>query len=539
MPTIRSQGRGESWPFAFLVSTTPCAQGIRERMGSAAYSYYFVLEAIAPLLVQFGTWRLIDRPESRLPFAAARAEAEGYRPVHLALNPPQDCYLSPGVPTILFPFWEFPDVPDRDFGHDTRQNWARIGARADLIVTACRFSAAAFRRAGVACPVAVVPIPVRAEDFGIPPWDPDHSWTIEARHLVWGGEAEKTAEAALPEPAPGAPSWKRRLWERGRRAFRQVYPWLSPKVVARVSRVKQIVLRLLGKAPGEPRKSPGRVIYDALRNRYHFYVRRWLSPAAVAKVTAAKESVLGALGLPPAVVNDPLLPRSPLTLSGLVYTSIFNLSDRRKNHLDMLSAFILAFRDRPEVTLVIKAATNPSREFRELAILREEYRSLGLEGHRCRVVVVTEFLDDAQMRELLRASTYYVNTSRAEGACLPLQQALAAGRPAIAPGHTAMADYMDDTVGFVTRMTPEPTFWPHDPERRLETTWGRLAWSDLYAKFLESAAVAETDPTRYAALSAAARGRMAGLAAGGVCAEALRRALEQLPDGPGVLARAS
>ena len=40
------------------------------------------------------------------------------------------------------------------------------------------------------------------------------------------------------------------------------------------------------------------------------------------------------------------------------------------------------------------------------------------------MVVITDFLTDEQMNDLFRATTYYVNASRAEGACLPLQQAL-------------------------------------------------------------------------------------------------------------------
>src|SRR5438309_8142442 len=91
---------GPRRPFAFLVSTTPCAPLIRTNLGSAAYSYAFVLDALTPLLEEFGTWRRVDHPASQLPWAAARATAEGYRPVHLALNPLQDCYLTPALPTI-------------------------------------------------------------------------------------------------------------------------------------------------------------------------------------------------------------------------------------------------------------------------------------------------------------------------------------------------------------------------------------------------------------------------------------------------------
>ncbi len=137
-----------SRPFAFLVSTTGCAGDIRRHIGSADYSYAFVLEALAPVLERLGRWTLVPRPESSLAYVAAKAASEGYRPVHLALHPPQNNYLTPAVPTILFPFWEFPRIPDRDFGFDTRQNWSRMCRPADLILTACEFTAAAFRRGG-------------------------------------------------------------------------------------------------------------------------------------------------------------------------------------------------------------------------------------------------------------------------------------------------------------------------------------------------------------------------------------------------------
>src|SRR5690242_21457166 len=48
---------------------------------------------------------------------------------------------------------------------------------------------------------------------------------------------------------------------------------------------------------------------------------------------------------------------------------------------------------------VLKLATSPAREFHELRLLRHFYEGLGLD-HRCRVVVVTDFLADEQMRDL-------------------------------------------------------------------------------------------------------------------------------------------
>jgi glycosyltransferase involved in cell wall biosynthesis len=549
VPTSRrapAPNRGHSArPYAFLVSTTGCAKGIRNSLGSAAYSYYFVLEALAPVLEKLGTWRLVDHPESSLPFAAARAEADGYRPIHLALHPPQDIYLTPALPNVIFPFWEFPDIPDRDFEYDTRQNWARVCRRADMILTACHFTRDAFRRAGIDCPMGVVPVPLRPEHFEVPDWDPAHSWTLTCRHVAWGGpeprssgpdegESAVRAPSASTEASGGRIGLKRRAFRAARGVFRKVYPWLGSKTLERISRTRHYLLVTSGRdpvtskpIPGE-RVGPARFAYAMARDGYRHYVKRWLSHEALAAITKAKVRTLKVFGLKPVLAPDPLLPSTPLTLGGLLFSSIFNLGDRRKNHLDLLSAYLLAFRDREDVTLVIKLATNPVREHHEIGLFKQMVKSLGIE-HRCRLVVITDFLTDDEMAELMRVTTFYVNTSRAEGACLPLQQSLAAGRPSIAPDHTAMADFMDDRVGFVPSTHPEPTYWPHDPQMKTETYWNRMVWTDLRDSMLACAEMIENDPDRYREMAEAARARMAGYAGRDVVEAALREALAELP----------
>jgi glycosyltransferase involved in cell wall biosynthesis len=542
-PGIGFGPRTSSRPIAFLVSTTEGARDIRSNLGSAAYSYHFVVEALGPVLENFGTWKLVDHPESRLAYAAARAEANGFRPVHLAVNPLQDVYLSPALPNVLFPFWEFPDVPDRDFGDDTRQNWARIIRPASLVLTACNFTAEAFRKGGARCPVAVVPIPLDPEAFNLPPWDPSHTWTLTCRHEVLGpGDAEGPVDGSRtgvsktrPQP-PGPTSRVDALgepphglvWRVLRNGFRRVAPWMDPVTVGRLTRLKRSAVSAVRSAG----RRPDRLLYVALRDGYRVFVRRWLSAEALERVSEAKAAALAVVGREPVVVPDPPLPSGALTLGGgLVYLTVFNIGDPRKNYLDILTAFLGAFRDRPDVTLAIKLVTNRLREHHESGLLREQYRRLGVR-HRCRIVVITEFLSEMQMSELFRATTCYVNASHAEGACLPLMRALAGGRPSIAPDHTAMADYMDASVGFVVRSDIEPACWPHDPEKRLETSRYRLVWTSLRDAFLESARVAERDPARFAAMAAAARERMAAHASRTAAAVALREALELLPDVP-------
>lgn len=454
MATSHPVGRIDPRPFEFLVATTGAARDIRGNMGNADYSYSFVFKAFTPVLEKLGRWTLVDRPESSLLHHAERASSEGFRPVQLAVQPPHACYFTPSVPTIVLPFWEFPEIPDRDFEHDTRQNWKRMLAHADLILSACRFTADAFRRALPESAVEVVPVPIAPSMFAVEPWDPSRTWTLACRHTRLG------------EPRPAGPS--------------------NPPSPPRGSL---------------PRRATRRALLHA-RDAYKKRIMPWLSADAAERLFQAKNRLLRRVDEGP-----PLLPREPLTLGGLVYTSVFNLGDRRKNIDDLLSAFILAFRDRPDVTLVLKLATNPAREFHEMKELRNRHRRLGLE-HQCSIVVITDFLSDDQMTGLMSATTYYLNTSRAEGSCLPLQEAMAAGRPVLAPRHTAMDDYIDDEAAFVLPSHPEPTYFPHDPEPRFETSWHRLVWSELHDRLRQSADVAAHDRTSYDRLASAARLRM-------------------------------
>ena len=482
-------------PIAFLVSTTPFASRIREELGSAAYSYFFALEALAPALERLGTWRLVDRPESRLDALAEAARRDGYRPVHLAFSPPQDAYLSPTVPNHLYPFWEFPDLPSRDFRHDTRQNWVRVLKRADAILVACEFTAEAIRRAGVRRPVVVAPIPVDPRAFELPSWEPERVESIECRHEVWGGPSNPVDDSATDlvderaEVAKGTAS----------RAFAKLATRLDPARAARIYRFKQ---SLAG-------KSPSQIAYAFARAGYNRSLRRVLTPGAVAAVTRAKESALRAIGRELEVAG-PRLPVGTLRLSGPVFTCFASVGDDRKNLGDLLTAYLIGLRDRPDATLVLKLATGPRREAHELALLRGIHGALGIR-HDCRVVVIADYLEPEAFDALGRATAFYVQSSHAEGACLPLRAALAGGRPGISPRHTAMLDYFDDRVGFVLRSHPEPARWPQDPDGRIETTRHRLVWSDLRDAFRDAYDVLKSNPETYQHLSGAARARMVDL----------------------------
>ena len=200
----------------------------------------------------------------------------------------------------------------------------------------------------------------------------------------------------------------------------------------------------------------------------------------------------------------PLPPAAPgparLWLDGVVYTTVLNPNDGRKNWQDMLAGFVWALRDETRATLILKLTHHDSND--AISALLEDLCKLT--PFHCRVVLIDGFLSDADYQALVDVTTYAANSSYGEGQCLPLMEFMSAGKPAVTPDHTAMADYVRPTNAFLVASNPEPTHWPHDPRRLYRTLRRRIEFDTLVRAFHDSFQVAMRDPIRYRAMAEAA-----------------------------------
>lgn len=187
-----------------------------------------------------------------------------------------------------------------------------------------------------------------------------------------------------------------------------------------------------------------------------------------------------------------------LQLAGVVYTSVFNPYDGRKNWQDMLSAFCTTFRDTPDATLVLKLTHHDIANALN-DMLHHLYKN---QSYQCRIVLIHGYLADADYERLVQATSYVVNSSYGEGQCLPLMEFMSCGKPALAPLNTAMADYVDSDNAFIVASTDELTAWPHDPRAAYRTLRYMTDWDSLCSAYRASYDVAKTDAQRYARMSA-------------------------------------
>jgi hypothetical protein len=212
--------------------------------------------------------------------------------------------------------------------------------------------------------------------------------------------------------------------------------------------------------------------------------------------------VLGLAGETNTPAAPPAFEAGPcsVSLGGVVYTAVFNPNDGRKNWHDLLSAFCFAFREQADATLLLKLAYHDAQH--ACTLVWHEMKKLA--PYRCRIVAVHGFLDAGTYRHVVAHSSFVVNTAHGEGQCLPLMEFMSAGKPAIAPNHTAMADYITPDNAFVVRSSEEWTHWPHDPRLVLRAFRYRIDWQSLHDAYLTSWRVIHDDSPRYRRMAQAA-----------------------------------
>ena len=220
------------------------------------------------------------------------------------------------------------------------------------------------------------------------------------------------------------------------------------------------------------------------------------NPASTAADSSAAQK------LEPPADNEKV--RKSLKLSGVVYTSVFNPADGRKNWIDIVTAFCYAHRGNTDATLVLKMVTNdPGSYMGTLRLLLTQ-----LAPFKCRIVAIRGFLPTEEFEKLMAATSYYVNASHCEGLCLPLMEFLSCGIPAVSPDHTAMADYINTRVAFPVESSIEQNVWPEDTRDLFRTLRYRINWESLHNGLLESYRVATEDPQHYQRMSKSASKEM-------------------------------
>lgn len=503
----------------FILYSDVNDRSISQSLGRPEYSYYFVLKAYRPVLESLGQVHVVASAAEVDPLYR-QLQLAGQDSLFLSFAPPHKTPTDLQCPVVCVIAWEYDSIPVAPREEDAHHDWSRILARHGRAITLSSHTAQAIRRTmGEDFPVLVLPTPLWEgfaavrQQYPAAPVNPGavlqiNGCIIDSRALGLSADGliaptpnEQAVEACEPvdiaapsEPVPSPPELTLR-----RRAF-----------------ITKHYLREGWRATTASNEHPRLFLLKHNLLLWYREAVRDLLPVALRRQlfrlrTPAPEP------LPPMVsVEAPTVPEHPQAclpdtsatlqteVSGVVYVSVFNPEDGRKNWHHLITAFCWAMRDVEDATLVLKMTQNDlATYYVHLITLLSQ-----LSPFACRVVVMHGYLEDEEFARLYGAASFYVNASRCEGLCLPLMEFMSCARPVIAPDHTAMHDYIDERVGFIVKSSREPTIWPDDVRILYRTLRHRPDWGSLKKAYEDSYAMAKNDPVAYQAMALAANERM-------------------------------
>lgn len=498
----------------FLVYSQVTAARIATSMGLPEYSYYFVLRDFLPVLKTLGEVLVVEHPETEVDRLYDEARAAGKRCIFLSFSPPQKTPIDLRCPTIPVFAWEFDSIPNEHWLDELNQDWRHVLGKCGSAITHSQMIVEAVRKEmGTQFPIISIPSPVwdkftafRAQSASLPLTD---KVTIQVR----SGVVVDSHDPALAPYISG--------------------PDAAARVIQAIREHESAMARTRPETPTpeiQPTRQQSRL---QVTRRYagEWYLRVLCPHLPFPSRSGAKATAITqdepAVDLvfedddkrleprntvepphPPASGITPRMPQwqpqnSSLELSGVIFTALFNPYDGRKNWADMLTAFCAAFRDVPDATLIFKLG---HREY-ESAMHDMLIWMARMPSYKCRVILLHGYLEGSEFDSLIRASAFAVNASHGEGQCLPLMEFLSCGKPAIAPRHSAMLDYIDEDVAFVVDSWLDASAWSHDPRLAYRTCRHQLNWQSLVKAYRSAYNCAKEEPERYQRMSQTAIAR--------------------------------
>ncbi|UVE17943.1 glycosyltransferase [Pseudomonas sp. LS44] len=459
-----------------LVGSKIDQDSIQGALGKPEYSYFFLMKDFLPALERLGEVKFV-KSTAEIEALHQHYRAAGEQVLFFSFSPPHQAPLGLACPTVVVFAWEFDSLPDVTWGDNPQNDWRYVFANVQGVICTSQETAGLVRQAtGDGFPLAALPAPVwnRYAHLGSPAGvrveHGERQFTFNGIVIdspVLGLSADGLVRPPQPMQAPKLKPAPRRL----------ALSWQHSKALLQGwwREVRQPIVSVSATLPATSKTEP----------------------------SAAQPSAVAAPQSSPEVPTQQLI-----GVRGVVYTTVLNPADSRKNWLELVTAFCWAFKDVEDATLIVKMTHHDLEHYR-VVLLTLLSR---LSPFRCRVIVLHGFLDDAQYQALIQASSFYVNASSGEGLCLPLMEFLSAGKPAIAPVHTAMADYVDDQLAFLLQCSLEPFCWPHDPRGVYVTHRHRLNWQSLLEAYQASYQTAKQAPGDYRRMSRHAYAKMQAFA---------------------------
>lgn len=442
-----------------LVYTKFNSKNITDSLGKSEYSYYFVLRKFLPVLREIAEVVILKNPSEEISKHVLDAKNKGIKCIFLSFTAPHNLILDLPCLTIPVFAWEYDTIPNESWGNNEKNNWVNVLKTAGQAITHSEHSAKAiWKELGRDFPILICPAPIEGHHIfslsDLKEREVLKNYTLKLDNKII------ESDGVQHSPLENAKGFAKRI------------------------ELTHVLLQMWAHEVLEDQLP--RWLYRCLRNIYLF------SGTAVAKSVRTIQNALRPGPIPP--VGPKQNGSSQKVYSGVIYTSILNISDKRKNYMDMVAAFCFALQEHPNATLIIKT---PIME--DIYFFKQKVTNFlrSLPPFKCKVVVMGNYLNSQAYQDLMRSTTFYVNTSYGEGQCLPLMEFMSAGIPAIAPFATALKDYINGSNAFMVKTAAVPTCWQHDERIAIRTVHHRPDWYSLVDAYRASFQLALTNEAAY------------------------------------------
>jgi glycosyltransferase involved in cell wall biosynthesis len=526
----------------FIVYSAVSSENIGEYLGKPEYSYYFVLKKFLSIFEQLGETYSVHS------FTDINKLVDAFREDNffvVCCAPPNKSYINVNARVISVFAWEFDNLPNETWGGDSQQNWvSMLSQHIGAITLSSESRDVVSKSLGIDYQVAAIPVPIW-DDFeklysedSLPfkklvSLEVDGS-IISSSNYVCSDSGfeidEKNIQVKRITSPPkvslkfGIDSWAAGYLggfyvpEEWGAWSKYDSPWIllpyrfdgRVKLSITLNAYENNIGReLFVSIAGQQKSFVPKLDFDTYVFEFDITeadcILRFAGIDVEAMPGVKDERSMGigldSLQIETMTSNVSLskgLLKECVNISGVIYTTVFNPDDDRKNWSDIVKAFCFAFRENEDAVLILKITHHELGYF--LGRFHELLSSIG--DISCRIIIVHGYLDRTEFNKLIDATSYYINASKCEGLCMPLMEYMAAGKPAVATLNTAMNDYFSHNTGFVVDSYEEPSIWPHDPRLLSKTVKYRIDWMSLVDAYKESYKVAKNDSKKYGLLAA-------------------------------------
>jgi len=412
-------------PVFFISSPYPLEQA-KEILGFAAYSHKILAEKILHYLKPFFDVEYVfDENELEARVLIRGGKLEKY--YLLYVGPPEGSWTSTLCKNILVFTWEFPDIPEGS-PKQPGFNWIPFLSKYNLVVLPNRV------------------LQNRLNELGIP-----NVFMPLGRYIV-GSSGLKSSEAYNLLAGVAGIKFENIDSLQPTSTFKSEH---SRKIVFRFV---EILNRLFFKL--KIYKFTPEFIYKRLRNIYRdVYLRNYHSHQIPLENFHSFENL------------------SMEIYGRIVIGSWLNISDERKNFDTLIKAYGEVGQNWNNVILIVKVIGDELEITKASAILSD------LNKRMCEklppIVLLFGYLEQEILDAIKVSTDIYLNTSSAEGICMPALEHAVNGVELVIPRNSSFIDYFSEKTANFYDVDRIPTHFPSDSQKVLMTNWNPPIFRNL------------------------------------------------------------